>query len=222
MDDFDKPEGPIRAALFDTALLSVFHLFERFREYGKTADPSEKAFADSFSDPDLLLNYLKAAQVDPETSGDKSVEKIWAWAESKDDIRASVVILLVADAIISYATQAMRAESDDDFAVGWRYFGEARYWEGILNGIRMRKLLNAEPLAPSLQVENPAVLMANKRHAANAAEKERVIAYWKASVDPKLSAEKAATQIVMTGLFSLEHSTIKRAIAAEKRAHSEY
>lgn len=217
MDDVNESEGPISAALFDTALLSVFNLFERFRNAGSTAIAGAKAFADAFSDPELLLNYLKAAASNPDTSGDASVEAIWRWVESNDDFKGSAVVLLVADAIIAYATQAMRAEEKGDVAAGWRYVGEARYWEGILNGIRMRKLLDSGDLAPALEIENPAVLMANRRHAASVAEKERILKYWEENIDPALSAAKAATQIVTSGQFSLEYRTVQSLISAAKK-----
>jgi hypothetical protein len=213
VDDVNENEGPISAALFDTALLSAFKFFEIYRTKLEGAPGAE-----AFSDPDLVLKFLQHAWDDPDTNGDVSVEAIWTWIDSEDPDKGPAVVFLVADAIIAYATQAMRAEKQGDFVAGWKYAGEARYWEGVLNGIRMRKLLTPNEPSPVVEVENPAVLMALRRHATTASEKQRIIEHWRANIDPVLSAAKAATQIVRSGEFSLEFRTIQSVIAAAKKA----
>jgi hypothetical protein len=214
-DETNETEGPISAAVFDTALLSVFNFFEVYRVKLKGAPGAE-----AFADPELVLKLLKGAWDDPDTNGDATVEAIWTWIDSADADKGAPVAFLVADAIVAYATQAMRAEGEGDFASGWKYVGEARYWEGILNGIRMRKLLSPDERSAVIESENPASLMALRRHAASAAEKQRILKYWEANIDPALSAAKAATQIVTSGEFSLEFRTIQTVIAAAKKTRS--
>lgn len=96
--------------------------------------------------------------------------------------------------------------------------GEARYWEGILNGFRMADVVVPDELDAAVKITNPAALMAMRRHASSAAEKQRIVEYWGANIDPTLSAAKAATLIIQTGKFSLEFRTIQTVIAAAKRA----
>lgn len=208
----NNSEGPITAALFDTALFSVFHLFDKFREAFESC-PVRTVF----NDPQIVLKMLQGALLDPDTSGDVAVEEMWETIETAQSETDDRVVFLVADVIIAYAAQAIRAEDRAELEAGWKHFGDARYWEGILNGIRMRKLLMPGNDTASLKTENPASLMALRRHAASAEEKRRIIEYWRAHIDPSLSAAKAATLIVTSGLFSLEFRTIQTVIAAERK-----
>lgn len=216
-NDDTQTEGPITAAVMDTALASAYKFFESYRLEVEKEMPDVKG--GKFRDPDLVLRMLQQMWQDPDTNGDASVEAIWTWIESSDPDKHPIVILLIADAILSYATQAMKAEERGDFAMGWKYVGEARYWEGILNGMRMRKLLSPGEFSatPESDKENPASIMALRRHAASAAEKKRILEYWKENIDPGLSAAKAATQIVASGKFSLEYRTIQTLISASKK-----
>ncbi|KWO06047.1 hypothetical protein WM26_31060 [Burkholderia cepacia] len=220
MDEIERSEGPITVQLFDTALLSVWKVYDRLREC-VIEHPEVFPGGEIFTDEEFLLKKLKAAWDDPRIDADAVVDEFWNWIESPGQRKGSLrAIFQVITPIIAYATLAMKAEQQGDFATGWRYVGEARYWEGILNGFRMADFVVSDELDAAVKITNPAALMAMRRHAGSAAEKERVVAYWEANIDPTLSAAKAATQIVTSGNFSLEFRTIQTVIAAARKARS--
>ena len=62
---------------------------------------------------------------------------------------------------------------------------------------------------------NPAALLARRRHAENYALTEEVIKLWKQNIDPSLSAQKAANELIR--YVPLSHKKIAEIVAAQKK-----
>ena len=64
---------------------------------------------------------------------------------------------------------------------------------------------------------NPASVLAKRRHAENYALTEYVRSYWRKNIDPALSAQKAAEEIFRSNVVQLSHRKIAEIISALRR-----
>lgn len=180
-------------------------LFEELKKnnpnygYSELADPGEFFFKEIF----------REAWNDPETSGDKSIMEIRSSCDGNADSEIyKFALLKVMDAIVCYSVQAMKAETSGKHDEAWTYTADAQYWAGILTAEWGEKKYS----------ENPAAEMARRRHAENYALTNEAIRYFREKIDPSLSAQKAATELVK--FVPLSHKKLAEIVSAEKKKQS--
>lgn len=138
------------------------------------------------------------------TDGDRE-EKDFFDDFEKDPVEASKFAMLRAILIAtSYSVQAMKAEKDS--ALAWSYASSANYWCGILR---------AAPYGYKENRSQAASVMAKSRHAESYALAEIAKKHWKENIDPKLSAQKAATEL--TKVVPLSHKKLAEIVSEAKK-----
>ncbi|MDN7741599.1 MULTISPECIES: hypothetical protein [Burkholderia] len=108
---------------------------------------------------------------------------------------------------ISYSVQAMKAEKNS--ALAWSYASSASYWCGIIK---------ATPFGYRSDGLHAASVMARRRHAENYALAEIAKKHWKDNIDPKLSAQKAASELIK--VVPLSHKKLAEIVSQAKKEMS--
>lgn len=142
-----------------------------------------------------------------ETDGDKEDEEFFAAMEKSPKETSSIALLHVASIATSYAVQAMKAEKDSREA--WAFAASARYWAGILVATPFGEANSSQAAAQ----------LARRRHAENDVLAREALAHWKQHIDPSLSAQKAATELVR--VVPLSHKKLAEIISAAKQGRIE-
>ena len=104
----------------------------------------------------------------------------------------------------SFAVQAMKARKNSRKA--WSYASSASYWAGIVK---------AMPFGPQASAA-AASQMAKRRHAENYALANDAVKYWQENIDPKLSAQTAANELLR--VVPLSHKKLAEIVSAAKKA----
>lgn len=149
----------------------------------------------------FIENAFKAAWDDETTCGDRTASDFFELCEEDEENAYGFALLHVSDIAMAYAVQAMKAEKNS--ALAWSYAADASYWMGILLGTPFGK--GAKP--------NAAAELAKMRHAENYALAEDVRRYWRAHIDPSLSAQRAAEQVIRANVVPLSHKKIAEIIS---------
>lgn len=127
---------------------------------------------------------------------------------SFDDNRENSINLLeIAKIVATYAAQSYRAKEIGSNNDAWFYATRAQRWADFMSRAwdgSNRKL-------------NPAVELARLRHAENYELAEEALRYWKENIDPKLSASKAANELIKA--VPLSHKKLAEIISAAKKKH---
>jgi hypothetical protein len=164
-------------------------------DYGKIADPEY-----------FFRGVLGDVFDDPETDGDKSVDEIGlSYDGTRDPDIAPFALLQVMLATVAYSVQAFKAEKGGRHEEAWTYAVDAIHWSGILNAV----------LAEKKYGENPAAVMARRRHVENYLLAADAITYWREKIDSTLSASKAANELI--NVVPLSHKKLAEIVAAEKK-----
>jgi hypothetical protein len=108
-------------------------------------------------------------------------------------------------AIVAYSVQVIKAENDGRHELAWTYVADARYWAGILTAAWTERQNGV----------NPAAEMAKRRHKENYALVAEAIKYWQKNIDPTLSAQKAANELIK--VVPLSHKKLAEIVSAEKK-----
>ena len=113
---------------------------------------TREAETTKFEDPEeyFLRELFGKAFDDPETDGDKALEKLGTFVLEGfvvEDDSVPFALLEVMGIIVEFSVQAMKAEKNDDHKLAWSYACDAQYWWGILNAEFSRK---GEPSALSI------------------------------------------------------------------------
>ncbi|WP_157649323.1 hypothetical protein [Burkholderia ubonensis] len=149
-------------------------------------------------------NIFRKIWDDEATDGDKQ-EKDFFDEFEKDPAEVSKFAMLHAILIaVSYSVQAMKAEKNS--ALAWSYASSANYWCGILK---------ATPYGYKDDRSHAASVMAKRRHAENYALTELAKRHWRDNIDPKLSAQKAATEL--TKVVPLSHKKLAEIVSEAKK-----
>jgi hypothetical protein len=161
---------------------------------------------------------FRAAWRDDTTDGDGAAAAIGRTPEGKaipENEAASSVLFSVAETIVAYAVQAMRAATDkqsEQESLAWSYANDARYWAGVLNTAWNSSASNETLKAPT---ENPAAALAKLRHAETYSMREDALKYWRENIDPNLSAAKAANTLL--AVVPLSHKKLAELVSSAKR-----
>lgn len=122
------------------------------------------------------------------------------------DLLSSGLGVELIEKIGAYCALATKAFCEGKENLSWSLAAEANYWLGI---VVARKRL----AMPS----NPAAALAWMRHEGTRAQIVKVESYWRESVNPKLSAQKAATVIEQAEITTLSHKKIAEIVSALRR-----
>lgn len=163
-------------------------------DWGEVADP--ESFFETY--------LFGGAWANPNTDGDKLIDKIGLGRDGKE-IFSSEILLNVMSVVVAYVVQAMKAAENDKQHLAWTYTVDAHLWAGILQTSWV--LRKSE--------ENPAKLLAKKRHAENYSLINDALKHWRENVDPNLSAAKAANELMR--VVPLSHKKLAEVISAEKK-----
>jgi hypothetical protein len=142
---------------------------------------------------DIFERVWQLTRDDPGADGDmvtpqgKGFDAMWAFARKT----------------LHYAAQAIQAEKDGRLAMAWSYAIDATHWGAVLSQERLH------------QEDNPASAMAIKRHSEDYALKEDAIRFWRENINPKLSNEKAATEL--RRVVPVSHQTLARWVGKAKK-----
>lgn len=122
------------------------------------------------------------------------------------DLLASGIGVDLVEKVGAYCALATKAFCDGKQNLSWSFAAEANYWLGIVAG---RKQL---PMPSS-----PGAALAWMRHEKTRTEVMEVERYWRESVDPTLSAQKAATVIEQADVTKLSHKKIAEIVSAMRK-----
>lgn len=189
-----------------TALGNAIRIWVEVVDKFRVDDPGHN-FGE-FTDPEdfFISNFFKEAWDNPETNGDKSVDEIGLSLDGKrDPDRADFALLQVMNTIVAYSVQAMKAEKDGRHEEAWTYAADANYFSGILTAAWAEKTCG----------NNPALSMARKRHTETYKLKEYAIKYWEGNIDPNLSAQRAANELLK--VVPLSHKKLAEYISEAKK-----
>jgi hypothetical protein len=180
-----------------SALSSVCNIFVKslgsfLKETGQ--DPEDYFFTKIF----------KVIWDDPEDDGDKEVSKFWTDFDQDPEETARFALLRAVLITTSFAVQAMKAKKNSKTA--WGYASSAAYWSGIVNATSFGEQVSSEAASH----------MAKKRHAENYAMAEEALRYWQKNIDPKLSAQSAANELLR--VVPLSHKKLAEIVSAAKRS----
>ncbi len=147
---------------------------------------------------------FKAIWDDEENDGDRQEREFFAEFEGNPDEVSQVAMIHAMLIAVSYSVQAMRAEKSSSIA--WSYAASANYWCGIIK---------ATPFGYKNNENNAASVMAKKRHAENYALVETAKKHWKDNIDPRLSAQKAADELMK--IVPLSHKKLAEVVSQAKK-----
>lgn len=160
----------------------------------KGEDPEEHFFQKIF----------KGTWDDPNTDGDKEEQDFWSDFDSAPEETAKFALLRAVLITTSFSVQAMKARKNSRKA--WSYASSAKYWAGIVTATTFGSQLSADAAAH----------MAKMRHAENYAMADEALKYWQENIDPKLSAEAAANELLR--IVPLSHKKLAKIVSAAKKA----
>lgn len=125
----------------------------------------------------------------------------------------------------------------------WPLIADATFWRGIMLGCNAalpdtpekgfeqahefairRWILNEDSIQSASQngsIKQAASALAKKRHAENYALQEDVKKHWRENIDPTLSAQKAADEVVRAKVVPLSHKKIAEIISRERKAEAD-
>lgn len=173
----------------------------------KMVDENTSADENTYTDSEEFFfnNIFKDMYEDIDTDGDKYQEQIGLnLDETRPSDFAPYALVQVMFTALAYAVQAMRAELNGETILAWKYIADANYWSGILMGVTSEKDGK----------ENPAAILAYKRHSVNKAMFEEAIEHWRNNISPKISAQKAANELIK--IVPLSHKKLAEVIAKER------
>lgn len=153
----------------------------------------EKIFLEMGEDPDIDADFLAndIGSPVPEFEGNGQ----------------SLVLYQVMLTVVAYVVQAIREDFEGNQGLAWSHVSDALYWSGMLCGAWAIKMEKA----------NPAREMANLRHKETHNMRKFVEDYWRKEKDPKLSAQKVATQMIQDRVINLSHKKIAEIISALRK-----
>lgn len=152
----------------------------------------------------FLEKIFKATWDDEENDGDRQEREFFAEFEDNPDEVSQVAMIHAMLIAVSYSVQAMRAEKSSSLA--WSYAASANYWCGIIK---------ATPFGNKNNEASAASVMAKKRHAENYALVETAKKHWKDNIDPRLSAQKAADELMK--IVPLSHKKLAEIVSQAKK-----
>ncbi|WP_159082224.1 hypothetical protein [Rhodanobacter thiooxydans] len=115
----------------------------------------------------------------------------------------------IVEEAVAYCVFAIRAYFIGNDALSWSYACDARHWSAIVLTIIKRG-----------EMPKPGVLLAQIRHRQTRKEYEAIESYWKANIARRLSAQKAANEILLAGASSLSHKKIAEIVSALRRGET--
>lgn len=130
----------------------------------------------------------------------------------KDEIKAifdSGANVNIVEEAVAYCVFAVRAYFAGNDALSWSYACDAVRWSAVVSSF-----------AQLGEMPKPGVLLARIRHRQTRKEYEAIESYWKANIDRKLSAQKAANEILLAGASSLSHKKIAEIVSALRRGET--
>lgn len=111
--------------------------------------------------------------------------------------------------VAAYCAFAVRAYADEQDSLAWTYIADAQYWTGVVTVAKRHA-----------DMPGPATLLAKMKSAKQAKEYAAIEEYWRANIDRKLSAQKAADKIVIAGVTSFSHKKIAEIVSAMRRGET--
>jgi len=160
-------------------------------------EAEEDIFFDYFLEPafkDDLLDPSKVIQEMMEMPYDKS-----------DAMSQSLLIEKLIHVIVAHLVRAVREERVGNLSQAWTHATDTAYWAGILSAT----------WGEVVHRENPAAMLAKRRHAENYSMIEAALSHWKENINPNVSAQKAANELVR--IVPLSHKKLAEIISAEKK-----
>jgi hypothetical protein len=132
---------------------------------------------------------------------------------SDEDITAIMGVVWFFDAASNYPQDPAKAmdilfEASQAMADSYGLFN----WDGGIESGR-----NEPDFGTGGDMKSHAAIMARQRHAENYALADYVRMYWKENVDPALSAQKAAEEIIRANVVPLSHKKIAEIISALRK-----
>jgi len=167
-----------------------------------------KMYCEVFPDksPDHFLNeFFDPLVLDDSTSGDAIISGIKQIVEGDTD-QSKMGGAIVFAATSAYLAQVLQSQIVGKFTDAWCHLADASYWYGTLVASKSRN---------DYRKKNPAAEMAFLRHAENYALIRDAIEYWRESIDPALSAAKAANELIK--IVPLSHKKLSEIVSAEKK-----
>lgn len=158
-------------------------------------------------DPDayFINNYFMPIWENPESDGDTAEREFLDDIDRDPEGAAKRALFHEVVIAVSFAVQALRAEENSNIA--WSYTVSAAHYAGILRAAPFgKKMRSAASMA-----------MANVRHASTYVERDKIEAYWRENIDPKLSAQKAASKIELAGITEFSHKKIAEIVSALRK-----
>lgn len=161
---------------------------------------------DKGEDPEghFFENIFKGTWDDEENDGDRQEKEFFAEFEDNPGEVGQFAMIHAMLIAVSYSVQAMKAEKNSSLA--WSYAASANYWCGIIK---------ATPFGYKNGDLNAASVMAKRRHAENYALTETAKRHWKENIDPKLSAQKAADELIK--IVPLSHKKLAEIVSQAKK-----
>lgn len=150
-----------------------------------------------------FTKIFKGTWDDPESDGDKEEQDFYEAFDNDPKETAKFALLRIVLITTSYAVQAMKARKNSRLA--WSYAVSANYWAGIIRAMPFGDHAGSEAASQ----------LAKRRHAENYALAAEALAYWQKNIDPQLSAQSAANELLK--VVPLSHKKLAEIVAEAKR-----
>ncbi|KAB0544173.1 hypothetical protein F7P85_06035 [Kerstersia gyiorum] len=148
---------------------------------------------------------------DDDLDGDKDVDEFTALVQAKDEKTINNSMIFVLSFICTFVMQAIKAQRvEKGSALAWSYAASAQHWAGIFISSPKGEGANTDA----------ASRMAHKRHEENYGMRADIEQYWRKNIDPALSAQKAADQIIKDNVAPLSHKKIAEIVSALRKAEA--
>lgn len=160
------------------------------------ADPTEERFAEA-------VRHIADEIYGPMLSDTAFTES--ALVEWIDGAYAKKQHIDVTEEVAAYCALAVKAWSGGNENLAWTFVADAQYWMGVVAVTARRGNLP------------PARLLANMRHVKTHREREKIASYWREKIDRRMSAQKAATEILKAEISNFSHKKIAEIVSALRR-----
>jgi hypothetical protein len=115
----------------------------------------------------------------------------------------------IVEEAVAYCVFAVRAYFAGDDALSWSYACDAVHWSTVVSNFAQHR-----------EMPKPGALLARIRHKQTRKEYEAIETYWNSNIDRKLSAQKAANEILLAGASGLSHKKIAEIVSALRRGET--
>lgn len=188
------------------SLLCAMGIWEEFIEENKCKKVRDRPVLGLDLDKTFFQIFLEPAHKIEKLNPNESIEEMLRFSiENIEKKEFPLSIEKLIRVVIAYVIQTFREESGNNLVEAWQYATRSSYWSGVLVAS-----------SPHLKENyNPAAVLAKRRHRDSQQLIDFAIEFWKEHIDPTLSAQKAANELILA--VPLSHKKLAEIVSSEKK-----